>query len=142
MKAKLRNFNSAVDSLNQPPPAPSVIAKEVGLKGDKVCIHHFLSDGNWKAEQVQHTQIEVTKAIKGTWSILWCIHEMGNAKRQAIDYVTKKYIGDLGPTENGIFSVNAYGVVSGMAYSLLLRIFQPKSWLKPGDDYKRNPIWY
>ena len=57
MKAKRRNFNSAVDSLNQSSPAPSAIAKEVGLK-DRQRVHHFLSDGSWKAEQVQRTQIE------------------------------------------------------------------------------------
>ena len=50
---------------------------------------------------------------------------MGDAKRQATGYVTRKYTGNLGPTENGIFSVNAYGVASDMAYPLLLRIFKP-----------------
>ncbi|CAA9563818.1 hypothetical protein AVDCRST_MAG81-1021 [uncultured Synechococcales cyanobacterium] len=45
MKAKRRNFNSAVDSLNQSSPAPSAIAKEVGLK-DRQRVHHFLGDGS------------------------------------------------------------------------------------------------
>lgn len=74
-------------------------------------------------------------------------------KGKSTDYVTRQlisrrtppralpcqYIGNLGKTENGIVSVNTYGVVEGITYPLIFQIFKPKSSLKKGDDYKTKP---
>ena len=45
----------------------------------------------------------------------------------------------MGKTENGIVSVNAYGVVDGITYPLIFEIFKPKNCLKAGDKYKTKP---
>ena len=55
------------------------------------------------------------------------------------DYVTRQYINNLGKTENGIVSVNTYGVVEGITYLLMFQIFKPKNRLKAGDEYKTKP---
>lgn len=55
------------------------------------------------------------------------------------DYVARQYIGNLGKTENGIVSVNAYGVVNGITIPLLFKIFKPRSRLQPKDKYKTKP---
>ncbi len=48
-------------------------------------------------------------------------------------------IGNLGKTENGIVSVNAYGVVEGITYPLMFKIFKPRACLQEGDKYKTKP---
>ena len=53
--------------------------------------------------------------------------------------MTRQYIGNLGKTENGIVSVNAYGLVDGITYPLMFEIFKPKNRLKSGDKYKTKP---
>lgn len=60
-------------------------------------------------------------------------------KRRVTDYVTRQYIGNLGKIENGIVSVNTYGVVDGITYPLMFQIFKPKNRLKEGDKYKSKP---
>ena len=59
----------------------------------------------------------------GEREIILCIYETGEKKkRKATDYVTRQYIGNLGKIENGIVSVNAYGVVDGITYPLMFEI--------------------
>lgn len=62
-----------------------------------------------------------------------CIDETGDKKKgKATDYVTRQYTGNLGKTENGIVSVNTYGLVDGITYPLMFEIFKPKNRLKSG----------
>lgn len=69
-----------------------------------------------------------------------CIDETGDKKKgKSTDYTARQYIGNLGKTENGIVSVNAYGVVEGITYPLMFKIFKPRSCLKGGDKYKTKP---
>jgi SRSO17 transposase len=76
----------------------------------------------------------------GHQEIILCIDETGDEKKgKATDYVAKQYIGNLGKTERGIVSVNAYGLVAGITYPLLFKIFKPKGCLKPGDISKTKP---
>ena len=76
----------------------------------------------------------------GEREIILCIDETGDQKKgKATDYVTRQYIGNLGKTENGIVSVNAYGIVNGITYPLIFQIFKPKNRLKEGDKYKTKP---
>lgn len=42
-------------------------------------------------------------------------------------------------TENGIVSVNAYGIANGITYPLIFQIFTPKNCRKEGDKYKTKP---
>lgn len=49
----------------------------------------------------------------GEREIILCIDETGDKKKgKTTDYVTRQYIGNLGKTENGIVSVNAYGIAN------------------------------
>ena len=82
----------------------------------------------------------LTKMLIGQREIILCIDETGDKKKgKSTDYVTRQYIGNLGKTENGIVSVNAYGVVNGITYPLMFKIFKPKKCLKSGDKYKTKP---
>ena len=69
-----------------------------------------------------------------------CIDETGDKKKgKTTDYVARQYIGNLGKTENGIVSVNAYGVLDGIVFPLIFKIFKPRSRLKEKDIYKTKP---
>ncbi|WNN92160.1 IS701 family transposase (plasmid) [Gloeocapsopsis dulcis] len=82
----------------------------------------------------------MAKQLIGEQPIVLCIDETGDVKKgQATDYVARHYIGNLGKTENGIVSVNAYALVDGLTYPLLFKIFKPRHRLKAGDEYKTKP---
>jgi SRSO17 transposase len=55
------------------------------------------------------------------------------------DYVARQYLGRLGKVDNGIVSVNIYGVLDGITFPLLFEIYKPKSTLKPDDVYQSKP---
>jgi len=115
------------------------IAKTVGLK-DGQTLHHFLRDALWDVKKVREMRLWLTKMFIGEREIILCIDETGDQKKgKATDYVTRQYIGNLGKTENGIVSVNAYGIVNGITYPLIFQIFKPKNRLKEGDKYKTKP---
>lgn len=115
------------------------IARTVGLK-DSQSLHHFLRDATWDLQALREIRLWLTKLSIGEEEIVLCIDETGDKKKgKATDYVARQYIGNLGKTENGIVSVNAYGVVNGITYPLLFKIFKPRSCLQPGDKYKTKP---
>lgn len=115
------------------------IAKIVGLK-DGQSLHHFLKDAVWDVKKVREIRLWLTKMFIGEREIILCIDETGDPKKgKTTDYVTRQYIGNLGKTENGIVSVNAYGVVDGITYPLIFQIFKPKNRLKEGEQYKTKP---
>lgn len=115
------------------------IARAVGLK-DGQGLHHFLKDSQWKVEQVRETRLWLTKLLIGEREMILIIDETGDEKKgKETDYVARQYIGNLGKTENGIVSVNAYGVVEGITYPLLFKIFKPQSRLKEKEVYRTKP---
>ncbi len=115
------------------------IAKTVGLK-DSQSLHHFLKDGFWDVKVVRETRLWLTKLFIAEREIILCIDETGDQKKgKATDYVARQYIGNLGKTENGIVSVNAYAIVDEITYPLLFKIFKPKKCLKEGDKYQSKP---
>jgi len=115
------------------------IARTVGLK-DSQSLHHFLRDAVWDVNRVREIRLWLTLLAIGDEEIVLCIDETGDKKKgKATDYVARQYIGNLGKTENGIVSVNAYGVVNGITYPLLFKIFKPRSRLQAGDKYKTKP---
>jgi SRSO17 transposase len=72
--------------------------------------------------------------------LILCIDQTGDRKKgNTTDYVARQYIGNLGSTENGIVSVNAYGVLDGITFPLTFKIFKPRSRLKEKDVYKTKP---
>jgi SRSO17 transposase len=115
------------------------IAKLNGLK-DGQSLHHFLRDSPWSVAQVRAIRLHLIRQQIGLQPISLCIDETGDVKKgQTTDYVAKQYIGNLGKTENGMVSVNAYAVVENITYPLLFKIYKPKSRLKPNDEYQSKP---
>ncbi|HEY9298706.1 MAG TPA: transposase [Phormidium sp.] len=115
------------------------IAKTVGLKSGQ-SLHHFLRDAQWDTKKLREMRLWLTKILIGEREIILCVDETGDKKKgKATEYVTRQYIGNLGKTENGIVSANAYGVVDGITDPLIFQIFKPKNRLKPGDKYKTKP---
>jgi len=99
----------------------------------------FFAAYPWQVEQFRARRLELIKQLVGKRSIILCIDETGDKKWKSTDYVAKQYIGNLGKTDNGIVSVNAYAVVDNITYPLLFKIFKPLSRLQPGDVYKTKP---
>ena len=115
------------------------IARAVGLK-DSQQLHHFLRDSPWDVATFRKTRLWLTKLFTGEQEIILCIDETGDKKKgKSTDYTARQYIGNLGKTENGIVSVNAYGIVEGITYPLMFKIFKPRSCLKVADKYKTKP---
>ena len=42
----------------------------------------------------------------------------------------------MGKVDNGIVSVNAYGVYSHITFPLIFKVFKPEGTLKAGEKYK------
>lgn len=115
------------------------IAKLNGLK-DGQSLHHFLRDSKWEVAEIRAIRLRLIQQQIGTRPISLCIDETGDVKKgRTTDYVAKQYIGNLGKTENGMVSVNAYAVVENITYPLLFKIYKPKSRLKPNDEYQSKP---
>jgi SRSO17 transposase len=115
------------------------LAKSVGLENAQ-SLHHFLANSLWDIDRLKQQRISLLlQALKGR-SIILCIDETGDKKKgQATDYVARQYIGNLGKIENGIVSVNAYGVLEGITFPLIFKIFKPQKRLKETDKYKTKP---
>lgn len=65
------------------------------------------------------------------------IDETGDRKKgKTTDYVDRQYIGNIGKIENGIVSVNAYGIKGEFTFPLLFKVFKPKARLKHTDVYQ------
>lgn len=115
------------------------IARAVGLENSQ-SLHHFLVNSPWDVEAVREQRIELIKLALKEREIILCIDETGDKKKgKSTDYVARQYIGNLGKTENGIVSVNAYGVLEGITFPLIFKIFKAKSRLQEKDVYKTKP---
>jgi SRSO17 transposase len=65
------------------------------------------------------------------------IDETGDRKKgKKTDYVARQYLGSVGKVDNGMVSVNAYGVYCNITFPLSVKVFKPKGTLKSGDRYK------
>ncbi len=79
---------------------------------------------------------KILKALKGN-AITVVIDETGDRKKgKKTDYVSRQYLARVGKVDNGIVSVNAYGVYSNITFPLSVKIFKPKGTLKEEDEYK------
>jgi SRSO17 transposase len=115
------------------------IAKAVGLH-DAQPLQNFLTDSPWSVKELREQRLTLTlERLKGQ-SIKLVIDETGDKKKgNHTDYVARQYIGNLGKIENGIVSVNAYGVLGDITFPLMFKIFKPQATLKEGDLYKTKP---
>jgi SRSO17 transposase len=115
------------------------VGKAVGLT-DGQGLHHLVAEGNWDVEALRERRLEVLKAALGGRSFVVCIDETGDPKKgKTTDYAARQYLGKLGKVENGVVSVNAYGVLDDIPFPLVFRVFKPERRLKAGDGYRSKP---
>jgi SRSO17 transposase len=112
------------------------IAKVVGINSAQ-SLHHFLANSNWSVEKLKQRRLnQLKKALNGN-VITVVIDETGDRKKgKKTDYVARQYLGSVGKVDNGVVSVNAYGVYSNITFPLSVKIFKPKGTLKTEDKYK------
>lgn len=115
------------------------IAGVVGLESAEG-LDHFLTESPWSIEEVKIRRLKlILKTLNGE-EIIVIIDETGDKKKgKKTDYVKRQYIGNLGKIENGIVAVTAYGLVRGMTFPLLAKVYKPRERLKEGDLYKTKP---
>lgn len=115
------------------------IARAVGLH-DSQPLQNFLTDSPWSVVELREQRLALTKEMLKGQSFKLVIDETGDKKKgKHTDYVSRQYIGNLGKVENGIVSVNAYGVLGDITFPLMFKIYKPKNTLKESDFYKTKP---
>ena len=112
------------------------IAKVVSINSAQ-SLHHFLANSDWSVEKLKQRRLnKIKETLKGN-AITLVIDETGDRKKgKKTDYVARQYLGSVGKVDNGIVSVNAYGVYSNITFPLSVKVFKPKGTLKTEDKYK------
>jgi SRSO17 transposase len=112
------------------------IAKVVSINSAQ-SLHHFIANSDWSVQDVRIRRLNKIKGgLKGK-PITLIIDETGGRKKgKKTDYVGRQYLGSVGKVDNGIVSVNGYGVYGNITFPLIVKIFKPKGTLKESDIYK------
>lgn len=112
------------------------IAKVVNINSAQ-SLHHFLANSDWSVDELKQRRLNKLKKQLGGRAITLVIDETGDRKKgKKTDYVARQYLGSVGKVDNGIVSVNAYGVYANITFSLIFKVFKPKGTLKESDKYK------
>jgi SRSO17 transposase len=112
------------------------IAKVVSINSAQ-SLHHFLAYSDWSVNQLKQRRLNKLKKQLVNRSITLVIDETGDRKKgKKTDYVARQYLGSVGKVDNGIVSVNAYGVYANITFPLIVKVFKPKQTLKQSDKYK------
>jgi SRSO17 transposase len=112
------------------------IAKVVSIKSAQ-SLHHFIANSDWSVQELKSRRLNKVKSVLKGKSITLIIDETGDRKKgKETDYVSRQYLGSVGKVDNGIVSVNAYGVYCNITFPLIVKIFKPKGTLKESDTYK------
>lgn len=62
------------------------------------------------------------------------IDETGDRKKgKKTDYVARQYLGRREKIDNGIVSVNVYGIYNNITFPLIFKVFKPRETLKESD---------
>ena len=112
------------------------IAKVVSINSAQ-SLHHFLANSEWSVSELKSRRLnKIKRALDGN-AITVVIDETGDRKKgKKTDYVARQYLGSVGKVNNGMVSVNAYGVYCNITFPLSVKVFKPKGTLKEGDKYK------
>jgi SRSO17 transposase len=90
-------------------------------------LHNFISESPWSYQQLRANRLSLTKEWLKQAAIDIIIDETGDRKKGThTDYVARQYLGRLGKVDNGIVSVNIYGVKDGITFPLIFEIYKPK----------------
>ena len=112
------------------------IAKVVSINSAQ-SLHHFIANSNWSVSELKSRRLnKIKQALKGN-AITVVIDETGDRKKgKKTDYVARQYLGSVGKIDNGLVSVNAYGVYCNITFPLSVKVFKPKTTLKSEDKYQ------
>lgn len=96
-----------------------------------------MTESPWKVEEVRNQRLcLILQQLQGR-AITLVIDETGDRKKgKSTDYVDRQYIGNIGKIDNGIVSVNAYGIMGTITFPLMFKVFKPQKQLKAGDIYQ------
>ena len=112
------------------------IAKVVGISSPQ-SLHHFIANSPWSVEELKKRRLNLTLKALNEEKITVVIDETGDRKKgKKTDYVARQYLGSVGKIDNGIVSVNAYGVYKNVTFPLMFKVFKPKGTLKESDIYQ------
>lgn len=112
------------------------IAKVVSVNSAQ-SLHHFLANSDWSVDKLKKRRLKKLKKALDGKAITVVVDETGDRKKgKRTDYVARQYLGSIGKVDNGIVSVNAYGVYSNITFPLIVKAFKPKGTLKAEDKYK------
>ena len=112
------------------------IAKVVGINSAQ-SLHHFIANSHWSVEELKQRRLTLTHETLKEEKIIVVVDETGDRKKgKKTDYVARQYLGSIGKIDNGIVSVNAYGVYKNITFPLMFKVFKPRRTLKESDIYK------
>lgn len=112
------------------------IAKATGLPNEQGLLH-FLTDAPWRVEAFRYQRLTLILEQTHGQPLVLVVDDTGDRKKgKSTDYVERQYIGNIGKVDNGIVSVNAYGVLGDLTFPLMFKVFKPKRRLKPDDVYQ------
>src|SRR5919199_1021389 len=112
------------------------IAKVVSINSAQ-SLHHFLANSDWSVDKLKLIRLNKLKNQLAGQPITLVIDETGDRKKgKKTDYVARQYLGSIGKVDNGIVSVNAYGIYQGITFPLIFKVFKPQGRLKAGDNYQ------
>jgi SRSO17 transposase len=112
------------------------IAKVVSINSAQ-SLHHFIAYSDWSVSELKSRRLKKIKRVLDGNAITVVIDETGDRKKgKKTDYVARQYLGSVGKVDNGIVSVNAYGVYKNISFPLTAKIYKPKKTLKADDKYK------
>jgi SRSO17 transposase len=120
------------------------IAKISGVSSSQ-SLHHFVANSPWSVEELRTRRLNLTRKVLKDSEINLVIDETGDRKKgKKTDYVARQYLGSvlkdtashIGKIDNGIVSVNAYGVYENITFPLMFKVFKPKGRLKESDTYR------
>ena len=112
------------------------IAKVVSINSAQ-SLPHFLANSDWSVKKIKNRRLNKLKRALNGQALTVVIDETGDRKKgKKTDYVSRQYLGSVGKIDNGIVTVNAYGVYDNITFPLCFKVFKPKGTLKQGDKYQ------
>jgi len=111
------------------------LEKVVGISSQS--LHHFLSQSPWSLSHLEQRRLNKLLTILQGKEIILVVDETGDRKKgKKTDYVARQYLGNIGKIDNGIVSVNVYGIYQNITFPLMTKIYKPESKLKVEDKYQ------
>lgn len=115
------------------------IARVVGLPNAQ-SLQQFLCQSPWSVEHLRQRRLDLILFVLAGRKLVLVIDDTGDRKKgHSTDYVKRQYIGNLGKVENGIVSVDAYGLIGNITFPLIFEVYKPKERLKAGETHCTKP---